>query len=169
MTKASDRMELLTIIGQAIVLSAGFALVFSWEAEIQAKLLALIILILLILIYPMPDRLNNKMEEKFIELYKAHGFTQGLIFELKESIPGTIEDDRLTPEERLEKAHKVKDELEKFHLRYSKSFDATFKNERELSGRDKFEFFADSLTLVLYLIGLIGISALIGWFGSLLF
>ena len=82
MTKTPDKIFDRNLIMQMIVLSIGFALVISWETAIQPRLLAVIILILLVLIYPMPERLNLR----FIELFKFHGITQILLLEIRDSV-----------------------------------------------------------------------------------
>ena len=42
---ANDRMELWTVVVQAIVLSIGFALVFSWDEDLIPKALTAINLV----------------------------------------------------------------------------------------------------------------------------
>ena len=169
MTKADEGVEVLTIIGQVIVLSVGFALVFSWDADIQPRLLALIILILLILIYPMTDRLNNKAQEQFIELQKAHGLTQMLMMELRERMPEISEDEHMSQEDKIIKAQGIADKYETLRLEFEESFKKQTEHTRSMTGADQTDFLATALGMAFYFSGLIGGSALIGWLISLPF
>ena len=170
MMEKNERLEILEIIGQVTVLSLGFALVYSWEADFQPRLLALFILILLVLIYPMTGRLNNNAEKNMIELQKAIGFTQYLIFlEVSGLKTGTFEDDHLTTEEKLRKAQEFADQFENLRLGYEESFEKGSHLERERSGTDRLNFLVRSYSVAIYLFVLIAISAIIGWFIFVLF
>ena len=166
---ANDRLELWTVAVQATVLSIGFALVFLWDAEFPPKALTAMILILLILIYAMPDRLNSVLQKEAKELHKAHGFTQAMILELRELIPGEPDHDKLSSEEKLAKAQDMAERFEKLRSHFEESFEKGFRHERSVSSADQIEFLGNSLAITVYLAALIGGSALIGWLISLLF
>ena len=167
--KANDRMELWTVGLQAVVLSIGFALIFSWNEDLIPKALATINLILLVLIYAMPDRLKNSLQNEIRELHKAHGVTQTLIQELRESIPDKIDLEDLSSSDKLAKVHEMAKRLDTFRSEFGKSFDASFQHERSVCGTDKIQFLSDTLGTTVYLFALIGGSALLGWLISLLF
>ena len=161
MTKANEKFMDLTLVNQIIVLSIGFALVISWEAAIQPRLLALIILILLVLIYPMADRLNFKI----MEFHKSHAKTHCLLIEIRHLVIGKSGYENITKDELVSRVHEWVDQLDKF----DEGFEEGFKSERETSGADKTDFFADTFRFAFYLSTLIGGSALIGWLVSLAF
>jgi len=165
----NDRLELWTVMGQVMVLSIGFALVFFWEADFPPKALTAMILILLVLIYAMPDRLKNVLQEYIKELYKAHGITQVMILELRELIPGKTDLEKLLPDEKLAKAQEMAERLETLRSEFDESFEKGFQHERSVSGADQIKFFGNTLAIIVYLAALIGGSALIGWLISSLF
>ena len=170
-TKADEWLELLTVVGQVIVLSFGFALVFSWEADIQPRALAMIVLVLLVLIYPMGDRLKNILQQEIKELHKAHGFTQTIIV-FRNLMEGKSEYEQMSTDEKLRKAQEIVKQLEnvqKSQIKFSEGFDKGFEDERKESGSDRIEFIANAFGIVVYLFILIGISVFIGWLISLAF
>lgn len=162
--KADDRLEVLTMIGQGVVLTAGFALVFSWQGEFALRALLSLILVLLVLIYPMPDRTRAVLQQDMRELQKAHGLTQALLVELRTQTSQSSDDAEVTSEEKTEKAQGIATELEALQAEFGDSFDAAFEHERALSGADRVAFLGNALGLLVYLGGLIGGSALLGWF-----
>lgn len=166
---ANDRLELWTVVGQVAVLSVGFALVFSWEADFSPKALMVMILTLLVLIYAMPDRLKNVLQKDVRELHKAHGITQTMILELRELIPNKIDLEKMTPEEKFAKAQEISEKLESFRTEFDESFEKGFQLERSESNADQIEFFGNSLAIIVYLAVVVSVSALIGWFVSSLF
>ena len=153
MTKTPDKIFDRNLIMQMIVLSIGFALVISWETAIQPRLLAVIILILLVLIYPMPERLNLRI----IELVKLHGMTHTLLMEIRHFVIGKSGYENISEEEFTSKAHEWSDQLGKFR----ESFEEGFESEVDASGA--------TFINILYLLFIIGSSALIGWLVSLPF
>ena len=161
MTKANEKFMDLTLVNQVIVLSIGFALVISWEAAIQPRLLALITIILLVLIYPMADRLNYKI----MDYQKTHAKTHILLMEIRHFVIGKSGYENIAKDELASRVHEWIDQLEKF----DEGFEEGFKLERETSGADKTDFFADVFRVAFYLSTLIGSSALIGWLVSLVF
>jgi hypothetical protein len=165
---ANDRMELWTVVVQAIVLSIGFALVFSWNEDSIPKALAAINIVLLVLIYAMPDRLRNALQKEIKELHKAHGVTQVMIMELRESIPDKTDLERLSFEDKLAKVQDIAKKLDTVRSGFNKSFEEGFQYERSIGGADQIQFFADTLGTTVYLSALIGGSAFIGWLISFL-
>ena len=161
MTKAQDKLMDLTLVNQIIVLSIGFALVISWEAAIQPRLLALIVLILLVLIYPMPDRLNFKI----MEFQKTHAKTHYLLMEIRYFVIGKPGYENIAKEELVSKVDEWANQLDKF----DEVLEEDLKLRREISGADPGDFFVDALNMAFYLFILIGASALIGWLVSLAF
>lgn len=164
-----NRMELWTTVGQAFVLTAGFALVFSWDGEFALRALLSMILVLLALIYPMPDRLRNAVEQQVRELHKAHGLTQVMLAELRDAVPVKPENEDISSEEKLRKAENIAQRLETTRSEYDQSFNEAFQNERTLTRADRAEFLGDALGIVVYLAGLIGGAAFLGWLVSLAF
>ena len=161
MTKTPDKIFDRNLIMQMIVLSIGFALVISWETAIQPRLLAVIILILLVLIYPMPERLNLRI----IELVKLHGMTHTLLMEIRHFVIGKSGYENIAMEELVSRVDQWADQLEKF----DEVLEEDLKLKREISGADPGDFFFDALNMAFYLFILIGASALIGWLVSLAF
>jgi len=166
---ANDRLEILTMAAQAIVLSIGFAFVFSWNTDFQPKALTAMILTLLVLIYPMPDRIKNVFQKDIKELHKGHGITQTMILELRELIPDKIDLEKLSPEEKLLKTQEMAERLETLQSKFDESFEKGFQHERNVSRADQIDFFGNTLAIIAYFALLIGGSALIGWLISLLF
>lgn len=160
---ADDRMELWTVILQVVVLTIGFSLIFSWGADLEAKGLAVINLVLLALIYAMPDRIKNSLQKEIRELHKSHGVTQTMIMELREVIPDKVDFDKLPSDEQLERAQGMATRLENVRSEFGKSFDRGFQDERSVGGGDRVQFFADVLGTTVYLSALVGTSALLGW------
>lgn len=165
---ANDRMELWTVVVQAIVLSIGFALVFSWDEDLIPKALTAINLVLLVLIYAMPDRLKNALQKEHKKLYKAQGLTQFMILELRESIQDKTDFERLSFEDKLAKAQDIAKRLDTLRSEFNKSFEEGFQYERSIGGADQIQFFTDTFGTTVYLAALIGGSAFIGWLISLL-
>lgn len=164
---ASDRLELWTMVGQVIVLTVGFALVFSWDGEFAQRALLSMIFVLLVLIYPMPDRLRNMLQREIRELHKVHDVTQVMLLELRDSIPEKSENVEMSSEEKLRKAEDIAQRLETVRSEFDQSFEEAFQHERTITGADRAEFLGSALGIVVYLAGLIGVSALLGWFISL--
>lgn len=132
-TKADEWLELSTVVGQVIVLSAGFALVFSWEADLQPRTFAMIVLALLVLIYPMTDRLKNILQRETKELHKAHGFTQTVVV-LRNLIEGKSEYEQMSTDEKLRKAQEMVKQFEnvqKSRIEFSEGFDKGYDSCQE--------------------------------------
>ena len=151
MTKAQDKLMNLTLVNQIIVLSIGFALVISWEAAIQPRLLALIIIILLVLIYPMAARLNYKI----MDYQKTHTKTHYLLMEIRHSVIGKSGYENIAKDELASRVHEWIDQLEKF----DEGFEEGFKSERETIGADRTDFFVDTFRFTFYLSSLLNFAA----------
>ena len=167
--KVNDRLELWTVVAQAFVLSIGFALVFSWDVDFSPKALTAMILILLVLIYPMPDRLKNGFQKEIKEIHKVHGVTQVMILELRELIPDKSDLEEMSSEEKLAKAQDMAERLETLRSEFDEGFEKGFQHERGVSGADQVELMGNAVGIIVYLGALIGGSALIGWLVSLPF
>lgn len=172
-TRAKYWFELRTIAIQSIVLSAGFALVFFWEADLAPKALTAMILVFLVLIYAMPDRLGNMIQIEIKGIRKEQGITQMMIQDLELKLRELIQDktdlEKLSSEEILAKAQEIIKRHEMIRSEFSESFERGFQAERKLSGADRIEFFADTLNFIVVLTALVGGSAIIGWLMSSLF
>ena len=153
MTKASDIYDLAGIIMQVIVLSTGVALVISWDAAIQPRLLALIILILLVLIYPMPERLSLM----FGESNKLHGITQCLLLDIQHSVTEKSGYEDITKADLIKKLNQWEIKLDKLIETFDEKYDS------------KAVALKDSIVHPIYLLFIIGSSSLIGWLVSLVF
>ena len=166
---ANDRMELWTIGVQAIVLSIGFALIFSWSEDWIPKTLAAVNLVLLVLIYAMPDRLRNSLQKEIKELHKAHGFTQTMILELRASIPDRVDLKTQASVDQFAKAQEMAERFDTFRSEFEKGFEESFQHERSVKGVNQNQFFADIFGTTAYLSALIGGSVLLGWLISSFF
>ena len=153
MTKSSDIYDLAGIIMQVIVLSTGVALVISWDAAIQPRLLALIILILLVLIYPMPERLSLR----FGESNKLHGITQCLLLDIQHSVTEKSGYEDITKTDLIKKINQWEVQINKFGESFDEKYDT------------KAGALWSKIIDQIYLLTIIGSSALIGWLVSLAF
>jgi len=157
-----DKQDLWTMAVQALVLSAAFALVFSWETAAEPRMLTLMIVILLVLQYPMSDRLKDWLEKEIIELHKTQDVTELMVAYLLDGLPGKAADERLPLSDKLAKATKLAEQVEKLGQDYEKGF------ERQLRSTDTYrlDFLVNTFGVLMYLGILIGSAALVGWLVS---
>lgn len=165
--RSNDRLENWTAIGQFCVLIVGFALIFSWEADFQPKALATLGLALLVLIYAMPDRLRNRIQEDTLELQKSHAISQILLLEILEIIPSKASRHEPPADDQNARIKKIAHKLATLRSDANRYVEEGFYEERDSKCADRAESAASAIGLTLYLTSLIGLAALSGWIVSL--
>ena len=92
-----------------------------------------------------------------------------MILELRELIPDKSDLEEMSSEEKLAKAQDMAEKLETLRSEFDEGFEKGFQHERGVSGADQVEFMGNAVGIIVYLVALIGGSALIGWLVSLPF
>lgn len=161
--KSRDIQDLWMIGAQIVVLALGFFSAFSWEAEIEPKIFLMTILTIVVLQYPMHDRLRNVLGNELMEARKGIHVTQIMLMDLRRGLD--IEHKAAEDEGRdlVQQAERMADELQGIQ----RSFDEAFEGARRGAG----EFWIDSLVntigVVVYLGIVIGVAALVGWLANI--
>lgn len=148
---------------QIVLLSVGFALTYSWDAELQPKVLTMAILTIVILLYPMPDRLNDSLRDKFVELQRDLKVTQIILMEMRDRLGVKEQWEDLSGSEVVEKTEALVKELESAHQEFSDSFEKA----REGSGAFLVDFLEYSVGALVYIGGVLGVAAVLGWAATL--
>lgn len=86
-------------------------------------------------------------------------------------IPGKLDLGGLSSSEKLVKAQELSERLETMRSEFDKGFEEGFQYDSSLGiiSPDMLDFLADSVAIIFYLAGLIGVSVLLGWLISFAF
>ena len=151
------------ISGQIIVLAVGFFTTFSWEADIEPKILLMIIFTIVVLQYPVHDRLRDILGGELIEVRKGLYVVQIMLMDIRRGLNLDHETIGGVDQNLVQQAERMADEIQAIQ----QSFDDAFEGARKGSGEFWIDYFLNTVGVVVYLGLMIGIAALLGWLASI--
>lgn len=161
--RSRDIQDLWMIGGQIVVLALGFFSAFSWEADIEPKILLMTILTIVVLQYPMHDRLRNVLGDELMEARKGIHIAQIMLMDIRRGLDlehETTDGENLNL---VQQAERMADEMQAIQ----KSFDEAFEGARRRVGEFWIDSFVNTIGVVVYLGIVIGVAALVGWVASI--
>lgn len=161
--KSRDVQDLWVISGQIIVLAVGFFAVFSWNADIEPKILLMIILTIVILQYPMHDRLRSVLGDEVMEVRKALYVAQIMLMDIRRSLDIDDEARGEADHKLIQQAEHMADQMQSIQ----NTFDDAFEGARKSSGEFRIDYLLNTVGVIVYQGIIIGIAALLGWLTSL--